>query len=282
MPLHPALRLPWGVGPAFVLDQTFRQRHPEPTVQWSACFPTACGDCDPMPTDLPDYYETLQVSNRAHPMMITRAFRLLVAFYHPDNKDTGNQEIFREVLQAYRVLSDPVRRAAYDREKFAMRDSAAGDPPTAGGLDYQPADERELRRLILEALYHVRRTQPYKPMLPIVAVAELFGRSMEEMQFSLWYLRGKKWVEMPDGSEIAITIAGVDEVEAAGIEPHLASQADQWKIMSLPESGRTSEAHPASNGGVHATPAPERLDPENPREPGLNAMLSAKTPEGET
>ena len=107
---------------------------------------------------IPDYYETLQVSRRSDPMMITRAYRLLVAFYHPDNKETGNEALFRDVLESYRVLSDPVRRAAYDRAKF-------GKPTTttnghAGSVsevsDGMPVDERQLRRQILTALYDVR------------------------------------------------------------------------------------------------------------------------------
>lgn len=173
-----------------------------------------------MTGDVPDYYEILQVSRRAHPMIVTRAFRLLAAFYHPDNKETGDQEVFRQVLQAHTVLSDPVRRASYDRVKFAIRsDGAGGHALGVDGVgDRQPRDERELRGFILEALYHVRRSRPYKPVMPALAIAELFGRSMEEIQFSLWYLRGKKWIEMPDGSDLAITVAGVDAVEASDVE----------------------------------------------------------------
>ena len=59
-----------------------------------------------------DLYEVLQLSPRVHPLMITKAFRLLAALYHPDNKHTGNDEIFKQLGQAYRILSDPVQRAA--------------------------------------------------------------------------------------------------------------------------------------------------------------------------
>ena len=50
------------------------------------------------PTELPDYYETLQVSRTAQPFIINKAYRLLAAVYHPDNRETGNQEAFRLVL----------------------------------------------------------------------------------------------------------------------------------------------------------------------------------------
>ena len=68
--------------------------------------------------ELPDCYEILQVSRRADPLIITKAYRLLATLYHPDNKETGDEERFREVVDAYRELADPVRRAAYDRAKF--------------------------------------------------------------------------------------------------------------------------------------------------------------------
>ena len=69
-------------------------------------------------TQQQDLYEVLQVSPRAHPLIITKAFRLLAALYHPDNKQTGNEESFKQVAEAYRVLSDPLRRATYDRENL--------------------------------------------------------------------------------------------------------------------------------------------------------------------
>jgi curved DNA-binding protein CbpA len=206
-----------------------------------------------MKRDLPDYYEVLQVSRRADPMIITRAFRLLAAFYHPDNRQTGNQEIFREVLEAHNMLSDPVRRASYDRAKFATSsDGASGLPPAVEAVsDRQPRDERHLRSVILEALYHVRRSRPYKPLMPALAIAELFGRSMEEIQFSLWYLRGKKWIEMPDGSDIAITVAGVDEVEAHGVEGERLASASAGMIP-LPAPTHTLDDPARSDRRRHA------------------------------
>jgi hypothetical protein len=47
-----------------------------------------------------------------------------------------------------------------------------------------------------------------------MAIPELFGCSIDDAQFTLWCLRGKKLIEMTDDG-IAITIAGVDHVEAA-------------------------------------------------------------------
>src|SRR5207244_10520229 len=68
-----------------------------------------------MEQDAPlDYYEILQISVNAEQETIQRVFRLLAQRFHPDNKDTGDANRFRQIRTAYDVLSDPVRRAQYD------------------------------------------------------------------------------------------------------------------------------------------------------------------------
>ena len=174
----------------------------------------------------PNYYEVLQVSRAAQPLIVTKAYRLLAAFYHPDNKETGDREAFSNVVDAYRVLCDPVRRAAYDRDTF----DTSSPPPSNGGPPEQElserraADERDLRRLLLQALYNVRRTEPHRPSLPLMVIPDLFGCSIDEAQFTLWYLRGKKFIEMTDDG-MAITVAGVDYVESQelGLAPGTSS-----------------------------------------------------------
>src|SRR5579871_3915344 len=63
---------------------------------------------------VPDYYEILQISSKADPEMIHRVYRILAQRYHPDNAATGNDTAFRAITEAYSVLSDPEKRAAYD------------------------------------------------------------------------------------------------------------------------------------------------------------------------
>jgi molecular chaperone DnaJ len=63
-----------------------------------------------------DYYEVLGVDRNATDEEIRRAFRKLAFKYHPDhNHDDKTGEKFKEVNEAYEVLSDPDKRAAYDR-----------------------------------------------------------------------------------------------------------------------------------------------------------------------
>jgi molecular chaperone DnaJ len=63
-----------------------------------------------------DYYEALGVSRDASPDDIRRAYRNLAKQFHPDiNKDPKAEERFKEINEAYAVLSDEERRGAYDR-----------------------------------------------------------------------------------------------------------------------------------------------------------------------
>lgn len=80
-------------------------------------------------------------------------------------------------------------------------------------IERRTEDERELRHQVLRALYDVRRTRPHRPSLPLMVLPDFFGCSIDEAQFTLWYLRGKKLIEMTDDGMV-ITIAGVDYVEA--------------------------------------------------------------------
>jgi curved DNA-binding protein len=61
-------------------------------------------------------YETLGVSKDAPADEIKKAYRRLARKYHPDvNKDAGAEDKFKEINAAYEILSDPQKRAQYDR-----------------------------------------------------------------------------------------------------------------------------------------------------------------------
>ena len=69
-----------------------------------------------MTTQKRDYYEVLGISRSSSDEEIKRAFRKLALEYHPDrNKSDGAADQFKEINEAYQVLTDSDKRAAYDR-----------------------------------------------------------------------------------------------------------------------------------------------------------------------
>lgn len=89
-----------------------------------------------MATAQRDYYEVLGVSRDADQKAIKNAFRTLALQYHPDrNKAPDAEERFKEIAEAYAVLSDPKKRAQYDSRGFAgVADFTAED--LFGGIDF--------------------------------------------------------------------------------------------------------------------------------------------------
>ena len=67
--------------------------------------------------DYKDYYKTLGVERTASEDDIRKAYRKLAMQYHPDRNPNNKQaeERFKEINEAYQVLSDPQKRVHYDR-----------------------------------------------------------------------------------------------------------------------------------------------------------------------
>ncbi|OIP96478.1 molecular chaperone DnaJ [Candidatus Wirthbacteria bacterium CG2_30_54_11] len=80
-----------------------------------------------------DYYDVLGLSKTASQTEIKKAFRQLAIKHHPD-KDGGDEAKFKEINEAYEVLSDPKKRTVYDQYGHAANPGAAGGPQGAGGF----------------------------------------------------------------------------------------------------------------------------------------------------
>jgi len=145
---------------------------------------------------------------------VHRVYRLLATRYHPDNQETGNKERFRQITDAYHVISDPERRARYDvtyegqrRDRWRL---AARAPETENDF----AAEQRLRLTVLEMLYTQRRVEPNKPGIFPLDLERLTGRPREHLEFTTWYLVHKKYVQRSDNSMVVITADGVDYLES--------------------------------------------------------------------
>lgn len=164
------------------------------------------------PPETSDPYEILQLSTQADQDTISRVHRILAARYHPDNKETGDPALFRAVLDAYRTLGDPEKRAAYDAGDLVRRqlrwklfDSAAD---TLG-----PEGERRKRQGILQMLYAQRLQQPAQAAVGLRDMERLLDCPKEHLEFALWYLKENGLIASGDNGRYVITAKGVDHVE---------------------------------------------------------------------
>lgn len=164
-------------------------------------------------TDALDYYELLQISPNADPDMVHRVYRLLAQRFHPDNAETGDAARFRQVHEAYTILSDSEKRAQYDvayqeckRGRLKLVFSAARI-----GSDFEY--EQAVRLTVLEALYTNRRNDSREPGVFDRDIESMIGRPLEQLEFTFWYLMQRNLVKRGEQSRLIITADGVDYLE---------------------------------------------------------------------
>ena len=88
-----------------------------------------------------DYYDVLGISRNADTQEIKSAFRRLARQYHPDvSREAGAEEKFKELNEAYEVLSDDDKRARYDRFGHAGVNGAAGGGYGPGAASFGVED----------------------------------------------------------------------------------------------------------------------------------------------
>ncbi|TKB18546.1 MAG: J domain-containing protein [Mesorhizobium sp.] len=160
-----------------------------------------------------DYYELLEISPKANSETIDRIFRYFAMRYHPDNRDTGDEARFSEIVDAHNTLKDPVTRAHYDiqyRDYLSHRRElaeAASDPRTI---------ERDsvIQAKVLSLLCARRRQDVHNPGIGDEELERLSGCSTEHLDFHLWYLKAKGWIARIENGMFAITVEGIDRANS--------------------------------------------------------------------
>jgi curved DNA-binding protein len=159
-----------------------------------------------------DYYDLMQISPNADEDTIQQMFRHLAKKWHPDHHQQGNSERFKLLVEAHKVLTNPERRAAYDfrYQRFweSKWDLAAG--ASNGGAI---VDDHEVREGLLSLYYVQRRSKMSDPGLGEMEVARLMRIPIHLIEFHIWYLKEKGWIQRLENGQFALTAPGVDEVE---------------------------------------------------------------------
>ena len=184
-----------------------------------------------------DYYEVLQLSPNADVETIHRVYRIMATRLHPDNAESGDPEKFLLLSEAYKVLSDTEKRARYD----AIRGSERLRPvPLFQARAFVDEKEGEAnRRLgVLCLLYAQRRRNPGRPSISLLELEELMSFPREYLEFTLWYLKDKKYLTSDQGAEYILTSAGVDFVEE-----HTPSHAVLHKLLESGQGRSETVAH---------------------------------------
>lgn len=188
-----------------------------------------------MADDFTDYYEILQISPNAQMETVQRVYRLLALNYHPDNKETGDVEMFNKVLEAYQVLSNPETRAAYDvehRTATGSRWKLFDQTSAVQGIE----GERSKRIAILSLLCTKRINEPDRPGLNALELEQILGIPREHLELSLWYLRDSGRIARTDNGRYAMTAKGFEALE----ESTEAGTAPRYRMLTAASSAAAS------------------------------------------
>lgn len=178
-----------------------------------------------------NYYDLLQIHPRAEMETVQRVYKLFAARYHPDNKQTGDAERFREIREAFEVLSNVETRASYDQNLEFNQPTALPvfqSKEFTDGIDA----EAKLRIGVLCLLYAKRRANADLAALSMLDLENLMAFPREHLQFSIWYLKGRRFITQDDRSSFVITPEGVDFLET-----QLPQNEILYKIFKASESG---------------------------------------------
>jgi len=193
-----------------------------------------------------DHYIVLGVDPHADSETIQAAYSNLAQKFHPNTPLTGNKEKFDQVNQAFEVLADPALRMEFDKVKGV--DQEVGGPKFSGAEFFESLGQSAvLRSAVLCLLYDRMRIKSFKPSLSMRHLEGMLKIKGEELNFALWYLKKRQLVINDDKSALAITVEGMDFLEAnrPPMEAVMAIIKPEF-ILKQPEKAHAPEAHNAT------------------------------------
>lgn len=160
-----------------------------------------------------DYYDLLEISPRATPETIERIFRYFAKRYHPDNRETGDERRFSDLVEAHNTLKDPVSRAQYD----LLHGEYLGH---SSKLAQEASDPRVVEKdtivqtRLLSLLCAKRRQDVHNPGIGDEELERLSGCPTDHLEFHLWYLKAKGWIGRTENGTFAVTVEGIDRANS--------------------------------------------------------------------
>lgn len=242
----------------------------------------------------PDYYHVLGVARDAPAAEIKKAFRRLARQYHPDiSKESDAEKRMKEINEAYAVLSDPEKRAAYDQLGQNYRPGQEFDPPPDWDAGFEFSSKG----------FSPEETTDFSDFF-----AELFGQMHSARRGGgSFHARGqdhlaKIFLDLEDAftgavREISLRVPKMDAAGRVHVETHTLSVqipkgVREWQLIRLSGQGEPGIGGAPSGDlllEVHFNPHPRfrvegrnlHLDlPVAPWEAALGAIIPIDLPSG--
>jgi molecular chaperone DnaJ len=215
-----------------------------------------------------DYYEVLGVARSADKDVLKKAFRKLAQQYHPDiNKAPDAEHLFKEINEAYQVLSDDQKRAAYDRYGHAGLQGNAGG---AGGGFNDMGGYQDLSSIFEELLggfggrsggggnrRSPRRGADLRADIKIPFEEAAFGteRELEIPRMEACDRCSGSGAEPPTGPVVCSTCSGSGEVRRRQQSPLFGSVVTASTCPACNDEGTRIRLLGEGEGGVNGGPA---------------------------
>ena len=197
-----------------------------------------------------DYYKVLGVDKSASEDDIKKAFRKLAHQYHPDKK-SGDEAKFKEVNEAYTVLSDKQKRAQYDQfgsttGGFSGQGNGAGFNPSDFGFDFSGFNQAGFESSdlgdILSSIFGGRRVRRGRDIAVDIELSfheSIFGAERKVVINSKFVKQKEVSIHIPAGIDDGqmIRMSGMGETTEGGIPGDLYVKVHVRKHPTLRKEG---------------------------------------------